>query len=221
VGAVEASLKRLKTDYIDLYQVHWPDYHTPFEITMRAMDDLVKSGKVRFIGVSNFTIKQMKACKMIRPIHSLQSPYNMLMRDVEKDLLPFCRRNRVGVVAYGPLAYGLLTGKFTKDTTFPKSDWRSGALFPDPGDWQRHIDLFHGKQFRRNLKIVERLKKIANRLEKSLGQLAIAWVLSNPAVTSAIVGAKRPSQLEENVGGTDFKLTKKDLSEIDEILTKT
>jgi aryl-alcohol dehydrogenase-like predicted oxidoreductase len=221
MNAVEASLKRLKTDYIDLYQVHWPDYHTPFEITMRALDDLVRTGKVRYVGVSNFNVKQMKECMKIRPIHSLQPPYNMLMRDIEKDLIPFCRRNGIGVIAYGPLAYGLLTGKFTKDTRFPKSDWRSGELFPDPGDWQPHIDLFHGKQFRRNLKIVERLKKIADRLGKSPGQLAIVWVLSNPAITSALVGAKRPSQLEENIGGADLRLTKQDLREIDEILTKT
>ncbi len=219
--AVEASLKRLKTDYIDLYQVHWPDYHTPFEITMKAMDDLVKSGKVRYIGVSNFTAKQLKECMEIRPIHSLQPPYNILMRGAEKDLFPFCRKKGIGIVAYGPLAYGLLTGKFTKDTKFPQNDWRSGELFPDPGDWQPHINLFHGIQFRRNLKIVEKLKKISNRYAKTVGQLAISWVLSNPAITSAIVGAKRPSQLEENIGSAYLKLTKKDLSEIDEILAKT
>ncbi len=217
MSAVEASLRRLKTDYIDLYQVHWPDYHTYFEVTMRAMDDLVTSGKVRYVGVSNFTVKQMKECMKIRPIISLQPPYNLLMRDIEKDLLPFCLKNGIGVVAYGPLAYGLLTGKFAKDTKFPKNDWRSGELFPDPGGWQPHIDLFHGKQFRRNLKIVEKLKKIASRYGKTVGQLSIAWVLSNPAITSAIVGAKRPSQLEENVGGAGWKLSKEDLLAIDKI----
>ncbi len=219
--AVEASLKRLKTDYIDLYQIHWPDYHTSFEITMKVLDDLIKSGKVRYVGVSNFTVKQMKECMKVRPIHSLQPPYNVLMRDVEKGALPFCRRNGIGVVAYGPLAYGILTGKFTRDTKFPETDWRSGGLFPDPGDWQRHIDLFHGKQFRRNLKIVEKVKKIADKHRKTVGQLAIAWVLSNPAVTSAIVGAKRPSQLEENVGGAGWEITKEEFSRVDEILTKT
>jgi aryl-alcohol dehydrogenase-like predicted oxidoreductase len=218
--AVEESLKRLKTSYIDLYQIHWPDWHTPFEVTMKVLDDLIKSGKVRYVGVSNFTVKQMKECMKVRPVHSLQPPYNMLMRDIEKGELPFCRRNGIGVVAYGPLAYGLLTGKFTNDTKFPKADWRSGELFPDPGDWQRHIDLFHGKQFGRNLKVVEKLKKIAARREKTVGQLAIAWILSNPAVTSAIVGAKRPSQLEENIGGVGWEITKEELLRIDEILTR-
>jgi aryl-alcohol dehydrogenase-like predicted oxidoreductase len=220
-NAVEASLKRLKTDYIDLYQIHWPDSHTPFEITMKTMDDLVKSGKVRYVGVSNFTVKQIEECMKIRPIDSLQPPYNMLMREAEGDLLPFCKKNGIGVVAYGPLAYGLLTGKFTKDTKFPKTDWRSGELFPDPGDWQRHIDLFHGRQFMRNLRIVEKIKKIANKHGKTVGQLAIAWVLSNPAVTSAIVGVKRPSQIEENIGGTGWQISKEELLRIDEILNKT
>lgn len=219
--AVEASLRRLKTDYIDLYQIHWPDFHTPFETTMRVLDNLIKSGKVRYVGVSNFTVRQMKECMKIRPIHSLQPPYNMLMRDAERGLLSFCKKNGIGVVAYGPLAYGLLTGKFTKDTEFPKTDWRSGGLFPDPGDWQRHIDLFHGKQFRRNLKIVEKIKKIADKHGKTVGQLAIAWVLSNSSVTSAIVGAKRPSQIEGNIGGACWQISKEELLRIDEILDKT
>ncbi len=221
LNAVDASLKRLKTDYIDLYQIHWPDSYTHFEVTMRTMDDLVKSGKVRCVGVSNFTAKQVKECMKVGTIHSHQPPYNLLMRDIEGDLLSFCRKNGIGVVAYGPLAYGLLTGKFTKDTKFPETDWRSGKLFPDPGDWQKHIDLFHGKQFMRNLRIVEKLKKISHNHGKTVGQLATAWVLSNPAVTSAIVGAKRPSQLEENLGGAGWKLSKEELSKIEEILAKT
>lgn len=217
INAVEASLKRLKTDYIDLYQIHWPDPNTPLEVTMKVMDELVKSGKVRFIGVSNFTRKQIKECLNVRQINSLQPPYNMFMRDVEKDF-SFCKKNKIGIVTYGPLAYGLLTGKFTKETKFPDTDWRSGKLFPDPGDWQAHIDIFHGSHFKRNLGIVEKLKKIAQGLGKTVGQLSIAWVLSNPEVTSAIVGAKRPSQLEQNVGGAGLKIPKYEKININELL---
>ena len=217
INAVEASLKRLKTDYIDLYQIHWPDPNTPFEVTMRAMDELVKSGKVRYVGVSNFTRRQIKECLTVRQINSLQPPYNMFMREIEKDF-SFCKRHGIGIVTYGPLAYGLLTGKFTKETKFPETDWRSGKLFPDPGDWQPHIDIFYGRQFRRNVRTVEKLKQIAKKLGKTVGQLSIAWVLSNPEVTSAIVGAKRPSQLEENLGGAGWKLSKDDNSKINKLL---
>ncbi len=217
IHAAEASLKRLKTDYIDLYQIHWPDPNTPLEVTMSALDDLVKSGKVRYVGVSNFTRKQMKECLKVRQINSLQPPYNMFMRDIEKDF-SFCKKKGVGIVTYGPLAYGLLTGKFTKETKFPETDWRSGKLFPDPGDWQAHIDIFHGSLFKRYVRIVEELKKIAQKFGKTVGQLSIAWVLSNPEVTSAIVGAKRPSQLEQNVGAAGWKIPKDEKTKINELL---
>jgi len=217
LNAVEASLKRLKTDYIDLYQIHWPDPNTPFEVTMKVMDELVRSGKVRYIGVSNFTRKQMRECLKFRQINSLQPPYNMFMRHIEKEF-SFCEKHGIGIVTYGPLAYGLLTGKFKKDTKFPETDWRSGKLFPDPGDWQAHIDLFHGRQFKKYLSIVERLRKTAEKLGKTVGQLSMAWVLSNPEVTSAIVGAKRPSQMEQNIGGVGWKLPKTEIKEINQIL---
>ncbi len=218
--ALDASLKRLNTDYIDLYQIHWPDTNTPFEVTMNVMDSLVKSGKVRYIGVSNFTVKQIRECMKTRAIHSLQPPYNMLMREAEKTLLPYCRRNGVGVIAYGPLAYGLLTGKFNSETTFPDNDWRSGKLFSDPGDWQYHINIFQGKQFQRNLRIVEKLKKVAKKYDKTVGQLAIAWVLSNPSVSSALVGAKNVDQLEQNIDGQGWTIEKEDLTRINSILGK-
>ena len=220
LSAVDESLKRLNTDYIDLYQIHWPDTNTPFEVTMSVMDELVKSGKVRYVGTSNFSIKQIRECMRVRAIHSLQPPYNMLMRDSAKNLLPFCRRNGIGVIAYGPLAYGLLTGKFNKETQFPENDWRSGKLFPDPGDWQYHINIFQGKQYLRNLRIVERLKKIAKKYDKTMGQLAIQWVLSNPSVSCAIVGAKNVDQLEQNIGGQGWKIEKQDLLKINSILDK-
>jgi len=218
LNAVDASLKRLKTDYIDLYQIHWPDTNTPFEITMEVMDSLVKSGRVRYVGVSNFNVKQIRECMKTRAIHSLQPPYNMLMRDVEKNLLSFCRRNAIGVVTYGTLAYGLLTGKFTRDTVFADNDWRSGKLFADPGDWQYHINIFHGKQYLRNLKIVEKLKKVAKKYNKTVGQLATAWVLSNPSVSCALIGARNVGQLEQNIGGQGWKIEKEDMVKINSIL---
>lgn len=217
MNALEASLKRLNTDYVDLYQIHWPDTNTPFEITMNVLDEMLKSGKVRYIGVSNFTRKQITECLKFGQVNSLQPPYNMFMRGIEKDF-SFCKRNGIGIVAYGPLAYGLLTGKFNKSSKFPENDWRSGKLFPDAGDWQAHIDLFHGDRFRKYLGIVEKLKKTANRLGKTVSQLSIAWVLSNHAVNSAIVGAKRPSQLEENIGGAGWELSKHYLIEINRLL---
>lgn len=220
LNALDASLKRLNTDYIDLYQIHWPDTNTPFEVTMNVMDSLVKSGKVRYIGVSNFTVKQIRECMKTRAIHSLQPPYNMLMREAEKTLLPYCRRNGVGVIAYGSLAYGLLTGKFNNETTFADNDWRSGKLFSDPGDWQYHINIFQGKQFQRNIRIIEKLKKISKKYDKSVGQLAIAWVLSNPSISSALVGAKNIDQLEENLKGQGWTIEKEDLSRINAVLGK-
>ena len=159
----------------------------------------------------------MRECLKFRQINSLQPPYNMFMRHIEKEF-SFCEKHGIGIVTYGPLAYGLLTGKFKKDTKFPETDWRSGKLFPDPGDWQAHIDLFHGRQFKKYLSIVERLRKTAEKLGKTVGQLSMAWVLSNPEVTSAIVGAKRPSQMEQNIGGVGWKLPKTEIKEINQIL---
>jgi aryl-alcohol dehydrogenase-like predicted oxidoreductase len=221
MNAVEGSLKRLKTDYIDLYQVHWPDLNTPFEETMKAMEELVKAGKVRYIGVSNFNVPQMKECMKWGRLSSLQPPYNMLMRDIEKDILPFCRRNGIGVVSYGTLAYGLLTGKYNAKTKFPPNDWRSGKLFKDPGEWQHHINLFQGEAFKKNLRIVKGISAWAKKRDLSTTVVAIAWVLSKPVISSALVGAKNPSQVEENVRAVQVKLKPSDLKEIDMILKET
>ncbi len=205
---VEDSLRRLRTDYIDLYQIHWPDDETPFEETMEALDQLIRDGKVRYIGVSNFNVEQMEACRNVRPIHTLQPPYHMFRRDVEKDVLPYCKEHNIGVLSYGPLAHGLLTGKITMETTFPPSDWRS-----------RNI-LFKKESLQKRLPIIAQLKELASFYGHSLNDLAIAWVLAREGVTLALVGAKRPQQVEQNLPGADWILDEETMKKVGDILSQ-
>jgi aryl-alcohol dehydrogenase-like predicted oxidoreductase len=207
--AVEASLKRLGVDHIDLYQMHWPDPNTDPHESMRTMDDLVNEGKIRYVGASNFDVDLMKTCLEVRHLDSLQPPLDMLRRDILSEILPFCRENGIGVVVYSPMAKGLLTGKYKPDATFPEGDVRSSD------------SRFQGEAFQRNLRIVDRLRPIADRHGRTLAQLAIAWTLAQDGVTVSIVGAKNPKQVEENIGGAGWSLTLDDLSEIESILTET
>ena len=154
-------------------------------------------------------------------IHTLQPPYNLLMRDIERSTLPFCRKNGIGVLSYGTLAYGLLTGKYDKDSKFAPNDWRSGGLFPDPGEWQRHIDLFQGKQVRRNLSIVRKLQRLAKKMGTTVGRLAIAWVIERPGIGTALVGAKTPEQVEDNAAAAELVLTRGQIKEITSIIENT
>ncbi|MFQ6132879.1 MAG: aldo/keto reductase [Armatimonadota bacterium] len=202
----EESLRNLERDYIDLYQVHWPDTDTPFEETMGALVELYESGKIRAVGVSNFSVEQMTECLKHGPLHSLQPPYNMLQRDADKAILPFCEQQSIGVVCYGPLARGLLTGKFKEEPAFPDDDVR------------RNDPMFKGEAFQRNQRMVAALTEVAARYDKTVGQLAIRWVIQQPGVTSAIVGAKRASQVEQNVGGMGWEISEEDLGEIEGIL---
>ncbi|MBO8170546.1 MAG: aldo/keto reductase [Bacillaceae bacterium] len=203
---VEDSLRRLKTDYIDLYQIHWPDQETPFEETMEALDQLIQDGKVRYIGVSNFNVEQMEACRKVRPIHTLQPPYHLFRRDIEQDILPYCKEHDIGVLAYGPMAHGLLTGKITPETTFPPSDWRS-----------RNV-LFREESLKLRLPIIDRLKELAQSYNHTLIDLAISWVLAQEGVTVALVGAKRRSQVEKNLPAADWILDESILKEVEQIL---
>lgn len=205
-AAVDASLQRLDTDVIDLYFVHWPDPGVPIEETAQALDELRQAGKIRYLGVSNFSVEQMEQWLKVAPLHAVQPGYHMFWRDAERDVLPFCRERGIAVTTYGPLAHGLLSGKFTPETTFPPGDFRPGH------------PLFKGEAFLRNLEIVERLKAVAQRHGRTVGQLAIAWVLSQPGITSAIVGAKRPEQVVENARAAEVRLGKDELEEIEEIL---
>ena len=202
---LEASLRSLGTDYVDLYQVHWPDPATPFAETAEALDDFVREGKIRSVGVSNYDSRQMAAFQQTRPIDAVQPPYHLFRREIETSILPYAVEHGIGVLVYGPMAHGLLTGRMTEATTF------------GPGDWRSTSDLFQGDAFRRNLRIVDNLKAFAADRGTSVAQLAIAWTLANPAVQVAIVGARSPEQIRGTAPAVDVRLTAADLAEINAI----
>lgn len=207
---VEDSLRRLKVEVIDLYQIHWPLPDEDVEEGWSTIAELVKEGKVRYGGVSNFNIDQLKRAQAIHPIASLQPPYSMLVRDVEPEILPYCHQNNIGVIVYSPMQAGLLTGKMTKERVdqFPDDDWRKGnPLFQEP-----ELSL--------NLELVEGLRPIAERNGRSLAELAIAWVLRRPEVTGAIVGARRPDQIEQTAPAGAWQLSAEDITEINTLLSR-
>src|SRR5438105_12474979 len=203
---VESSLRALGTDVIDLYQIHWPDPKTPFEETALALDQFVKEGKILYVGVSNFDASQMASFERTRKIDALQPPYHLFRRDIEEIILPYTLHHDIGVLIYGPLAHGLLTGKFTPATVFRADDWRSKS------------PLFEGETLRHNLGIVSELERFAEQREFPVGQLAIAWTLANPAVDVAIVGARNPSQIEQTAPAAEIHLGTADLGEIERIM---
>jgi aryl-alcohol dehydrogenase-like predicted oxidoreductase len=200
----DASLRRLQTDVIDVYQCHWPDPKTPLRETMEALVALLQMGKIRGIGLSNFSCEQMAAAKEFGPVHSIQPPFSLLTRRAAADLLPYCREHEMGVLAYGPLAKGLLTGKFSADSQI------RGVRAEDPE--------FTGARFRQNLDFVDRLRPMAARYGKTVGQLALNWVIHQPGITAALFGAKRPSQVVENLGASGWSIDAADLARIDELL---
>jgi len=199
----EDSLRRLNVDVIDLYQIHWPT--DDLEEGLGAITRLQKEGKVRWIGVSNFDVDEMRRAQAIAPITSLQPPYSLVHRDVEQEILPYCRSNGLGVIVYSPMASGLLTGAMTREraASLPVSDWRS-----------RDIE-FQEPRLSRNLALVERLREVGERVQRPPGQVAIAWALRNPAVTGAIVGARNAKQVEGNVDAATLRLTDKEMAEIE------
>ncbi|MDT7723686.1 MAG: hypothetical protein QOI21_262 [Actinomycetota bacterium] len=206
-AGVEASLRNLATDYIDLYQVHWPDPATPAEETVAVLVQLVAEGKIRHYGVSNYDTKQLGELNQHGQVETLQPPYHMFRRDIEAEVLPYTAANDIGVLAYGPLAHGLLGGRMRAETTFPPDDWRS------------HSPDFGADTFRRNLAVVARLNSFAGERGIGLPQLAIAWTLNNPAVDVAIVGARRASQLDALMPAVDVELSARDVETIDAILS--
>jgi aryl-alcohol dehydrogenase-like predicted oxidoreductase len=207
---IEASLRRLGTDCIDLYQIHWPNPDPDIEEAWTEIARAVKAGKIRHAGVSNFSRQQMERAQKIHPVASLQPPYSMLRRDVEEELLPWCAANGIGVVAYSPMQNGLLAGLFTRE--------RVAALPPD--DWRRHSPHFTEPALSHNLRLVEGLRAIAARGKRSVGELAIAWVLRRPEVTSAIVGSRRPEQVADTAAAATMPLSPEESSGIEKLLAE-
>jgi len=204
---VEDSLRRLKVQAIDLYQIHWPPQpdSAQLEEGWATLADLKREGKVSWIGVSNFNVSQLRRVQAIAPLTSLQPPYSLANRAVEDEILPFCRREGIGVIVYSPMASGLLTGAMTRDraSRLPKDDWR--RVHPD----------FNEPKLSAHLALVERLRAVGKRYDRSPGEVAVAWTLRNPAVTGAIVGARNAQQAEGVMRAGELRLTETDLDEIE------
>lgn len=209
----EGCLKRMNTDVIDLMLIHWPDHHTRFEEPMRALEKLKADGKIRYYGVSNFTVAMMEECQKHGKLTANQVGYHLYDRRMEKEVLPYCLANKIGYMAYGSLGFGLLTGAFTPETKFLDWDWRSGGK-------AFGLPLFERENFLKELRVTARLKELAAGYGKSVAQLAIAWVLGNPAVTVALVGMRNEKELKENVAAADWRLTAEDRATIDRIFAE-
>lgn len=203
---LDESLQALGVDHVELLQVHWPDLTIPIEETAQTLKDLIATGKVRHAGVSNFDVSQMRAFEAVLPVETLQPPYAMLRREVEQDELPYCRELDIGVLVYGPLAHGLLTGAIDAQTEFPEGDWRGES------------PAFSGEPFRRHLEVVGELRELARELGATLPQLAVAWTLANPAVHCAIVGSRNASHVAEAIAAAELRLDDQTLRRIGAIL---
>lgn len=206
----EDSLRRLNVETIDLYQIHWPTPEEDIEEAWGVIADLVKEGKVRYGGVSNFNVEQLKRIQPIHPVASLQPEYSMLKRGAERELLAYCEANDIGVIAYSPLRSGILTEGFGPE--------RLAAMSDD--DWRRRDSDFQEPSASVNVEFVGKLRQIAKREERPLSHLAIAWVLARPEITAAIVGARRPSQIESSVPAADWQISDEIIAEVEALLTE-
>jgi aryl-alcohol dehydrogenase-like predicted oxidoreductase len=200
----EASLERLGLDAIDLYQIHWPDPEAQIEVGWSALAELKEQGLVRHIGVSNFDVDQLRRIQELAPVETLQPPYSLVERDAEEEILPFAEREGIGVIVYSPMGSGLLTGRMTRERidNMPDNDWRKR----DPS--------FQEPQLSRHLALVERLEAVAERHDTTAGAVAVAWALRNPAVDGAIVGFRRPDQVDPILVGADIELTQADVEQL-------
>ncbi len=205
--SLNESLTRLQTDYLDLFLIHWPDESRPMSVPMEAFADFQEQGKIRYGGVSNFSPQQMSDCLDVFPIVTNQVGYHLFDRRPEPEIIPFCADNGMGIMAYGSLAHGLLTGTMTPETTFGEDDWRRSLMaFGQP--------IFKGQNFLDNLKKVDTLKEMAADRGFSVAQLALAWVASEPTVSVALVGTRKPEEIQENVAAADWELSPSERAEI-------
>jgi len=200
----EGSLRRLGIDAIDLYQIHWPIPDDEIEEGWTTLVELKESGLVRHIGVSNFSVEQLRRAQAIAPVETLQPPYSLLDREAEAEILPFCEQEGIGVIVYSPMASGMLTGKMTRERveSLPENDWR------------RRSERFQEPELSRNLELVERLKAVGERHGVSPGAVAVAWTLRNPAVDGAITGFRRPDQVEPIMAAAELELTDEEAAEL-------
>lgn len=207
---VEASLRRLQIEVIDLYQIHWPQPDEDIEEAWGVIAEMVRAGKIRYAGVSNFNVAQLQRLQPIHPVTSLQPPYSMIRREVETELLAYCAANNIGVLAYSPMQAGLLTGRFTAD--------RLNSMAP--GDWRRRNPYFQEPSLSATLKLVEQLRPLAERHGRNVAQLAIAWILRRPEMTASIVGARTPGQIEETAPAGEWVLSDEEITEIEALLAE-
>jgi aryl-alcohol dehydrogenase-like predicted oxidoreductase len=204
---LEASLRRLKRDVIDLYQIHWPEPEADLEEGWSTLAKLQEEGKVRYIGVSNFNVAQMRRAMAIAPVTSLQPPYSLISPDIEESVLPFALENNIGVIVYSPMKSGLLTGAMTRE--------RVAALPPD--DFRKRAGAFQEPNLTRNLKLADALREIGRRHGRTAGEVAIAWTLRHPAVTGAIVGMRSPEQVTGVIGALEFRLSDDEIAELTDL----
>jgi myo-inositol catabolism protein IolS len=218
LASIDNSLRRLRTDHVDIYLVHWPDTDTPLDETMRALDDIVGQGKARYIGVSNFRLAQVEECMRLRRIDVVQYAWNMFDRRMQTEIFPYCAAQQIAAMAYGSLAYGMLSGTFHRGMSFDENDWRSrGGML---GSLNLFRTLFGPEHFPRNLAAVDELKSLAAKYGKSLPQFALRWTLSNPVVGTALVGFRTPAEVTENLGALGWEISNADMAEIDAILAR-
>jgi myo-inositol catabolism protein IolS len=218
-ASIDKSLKNLGTDYVDVYLVHWPDRATPFDETMCALDDLVRDGKIRFVGLSNFTRDEIEVCMQTRCVDVVQYGWNMFDRRMQREILPYCEEQGIGFEAYGSLAYGLLTGTLEADVEFPADDWRAksdkwGVMAP------LFRELFGRDAIPRNVAAAEDLQRLAARYGRSLPQLALRWTTTNTVVSTSLVGCRTVAEVQNNVGALGWRIDEADLAEIDEIFAR-